>query len=88
MIELAQSLIPDRFHGVVESYLREALDEMKTSAHQAHVENSSSGQSYLAILWGSLMTLILIFFFLSCINQFAQLYQALIDKVLFPHLPL
>lgn len=79
-------MVPDRFHGVVETYLREALDEMKNSAHKehAHDASNSSGQSYLAILWGTLMSLVLLFFFLSCINQFAQLYQALLDKVLFP----
>lgn len=38
--------------------------------------------SYLSMIWGTIMTVILTFFCLSCINQFAQLYQALIDKVI------
>ena len=88
IIGAMQACVPSRFHTVLEVYLREALEEMKDSAHENQARSSpdlaskSSGDSsYLATIWASLMVVVLTFFFLSCVNQFAQLYQALIDKV-------
>jgi hypothetical protein len=86
MVELLQACVPASYHSLVEAYLREALEEMRGSAHQQvrakdSTSSPASGSSYLGLLWGTLMSLVLTFFFLSCVNQFAQLYQALIDKV-------
>jgi hypothetical protein len=89
-VELLQACVPASYHPVVEAYLRDALAEMRGSAHHqvlaqdpstAPVPSPSSGGSYLAVFWGALMTIVLSLFFLSCVNQFAQLYQALLDKV-------
>jgi hypothetical protein len=91
MVELLQACVPASYHSLVEAYLREALEEMRGSAHQQvrakdSTSSPASGSSYLGLLWGTLMSLVLTFFFLSCVNQFAQLYQALIDKVSIPSL--
>lgn len=88
IIGAMQACVPSRFHTVLEVYLREALEEMKDSAHENQARSSpgptkgSGDSSYLATIWTSLMVVVLTFFFLSCVNQFAQLYQALIDKVI------
>lgn len=49
---------------------------VSTSDHALHHSN-------VLAYWSMLMTCVLLYFTLSCVEQFAQFYQATIDKVLY-----
>eukprot|EP00602_Paraphysomonas_sp_CaronLab_P011099 CAMPEP_0185023178 /NCGR_PEP_ID=MMETSP1103-20130426/5863_1 /TAXON_ID=36769 /ORGANISM="Paraphysomonas bandaiensis, Strain Caron Lab Isolate" /LENGTH=571 /DNA_ID=CAMNT_0027555635 /DNA_START=68 /DNA_END=1783 /DNA_ORIENTATION=+ len=86
-IRTLQRLVPDGLH--LDAYIREALEEFQESSQREIQQqeggeevntHSSHGHSALAHAWSILMTVILVYFSLSCVQHFAQFYQAMIDK--------
>mmetsp|Transcript_1119 Transcript_1119/g.1799 ORF Transcript_1119/g.1799 Transcript_1119/m.1799 type:complete len:573 (-) Transcript_1119:138-1856(-) len=86
-IRTLQRLVPDHFH--LDTYIREALEEFQESSQRemqkqemGEPTSAPSAQSHSALshIWSIMMTIILIYFSLSCVQHFAQFYQAMIDK--------
>lgn len=93
-ITFIQSIIPDSFN--MDHIIREIIEDIKSTSHhtainggdEKHVSSScesppSSSSSPKAIflqIWGSFMTIILVCFIFSCVQQFAQYYQFVMDS--------
>lgn len=83
-ILVAQNIVPDQFN--LDTKIRKLLEDFKKSSHEA-INNggaqNSSGVDVLSFsfLWSAMMTIILIFFLMSCIQQFAQFYQTMKNNI-------
>ena len=83
-INLAQSIVPDRFN--LDTKIRKLLEDFKRNSHEAINNGGSSNSSGIDVLsfsflWSAMMTVILIFFLMSCIQQFAQFYQTMKNNI-------
>ena len=105
LVIFLQNITPDSLH--LDSFIREALEEIKHSSKKdislssssiASAAGGAAGSagdvitgstiavaatpgSTLLYIWGTVMTLILCYFVFSCLEQFAQYYQATLDKL-------
>ena len=86
-IHLIQSVVPDRFN--LDIWVRKTLEDFKRKSHEVmrsgeiSEEQKSDGSELLSFsfLWGAMMTTILAFFLMSCIQQFAQFYQTMKNNI-------
>lgn len=94
VIRTLQSIVPDSFH--LDTFIREALEDFQDSSQkelkkqqadasavnsgESPPETTHHGHSTLANLWSTFLACILIYFTLSCVQHFAQFYQAMLDK--------
>jgi hypothetical protein len=82
-----RTIVPDRFS--LDVWVRKTLEEFKRKSHEAMTsvegaeEQNSDGSDLLSFsfLWGAMMTVILAFFLMSCIQQFAQFYQTMKNNI-------
>ena len=83
LILVLQDLIPDSL-GLDEA-VRTAFEDIRSNSHSAVAAAHSadraekSGGITFSFLWSTMMTIILCFFLISCIQQFAQFYQTMLD---------
>jgi len=83
LILLLQRLTPDWLQ--LDAFIRVALEEGKKSFQKSGVQSTptsaeDSKGSILLRLWAFLMTLVLLGFLISCIEQSAQFYQTMLDR--------
>ena len=82
LILALQSLIPDSLNQ--DETVRQIFEGVRASSHSAVTaaargEHPEKSGLTLSFLWGSMMSVILCFFLISCIQQFAQFYQATLN---------
>ena len=83
LIGILQRLTPDSLN--LDEMIRDSFEGIRSSSHSAvaaahsgEASVESSGISF-KFLWGAMMTTILCFFLISCISQFAQFYQTMLN---------
>ncbi len=82
IIDVIQTLLPDSLN--LDLAVRQLFEDIRQNSHSA-VANAHAGHSVdkseitFSFIWGCMMTAILFFFLVSCIQQFAQFYQTMLN---------
>jgi hypothetical protein len=86
LIGMMQSAAPDSLG--LDAAIRESFEGIRSSSHSAVAAAHSGGSPEAGgeggglsfkFLWGAMMSVILCFFLISCISQFAQFYQTMLN---------
>lgn len=86
LIQVLQRITPDALH--LDKYIHDTLKELKKStlgengaiaAGESRKVDSSALKSFM-LVWQVFMTIVLIYFVLSCVQHFAQYYQSVLDS--------
>lgn len=82
LVGVLQDLIPDSLN--LDEAVKTAFHDIRSSSHGSVAAVRSDDKSEkagitLSFLWQCMMTIILCFFLISCIQQFSQFYQTMLD---------
>lgn len=82
LVSILQGLVPDSLD--LDEAVRQAFEDIRSNSHTAVADAHDSSKTEkspitLSFVWGSMMTTILCLFLVSCIQQFAQFYQTMLN---------